>query len=203
MNLPAGASDVSLWDGLHDAQIVSIQSNLLERTVILTCEIEHLREFYELPLDLRFVLRFEGVQSARALRYAIWPGEFSIPAGVSREEESRLITEYQAKWRQESLGWDELEKAVTTECAQVIDISNAMLATAEDHSIAVRICGHLNYVAYHELYLRAERLVVSKSDGENLGIQGLLKMGAAYWEAFERRAKADAPKDSPSDAGEE
>jgi hypothetical protein len=38
MNLPHGVLEVSLWAGLHDAQIVSIQSNLLERTVTLHLE---------------------------------------------------------------------------------------------------------------------------------------------------------------------
>jgi hypothetical protein len=140
---------------------------------------------------MQFLLRLDGVQSARVVRYSIWPGEFLVPAGVSREEESRLIAEYQSKWREESLSWSELESAVTTECKQVIDIADATLAASADNSVALRISGHLNYASYHELFLRAERLTLSRGDGQDLGIAGLLKMGEAYWNAFERRKKDD------------
>src|SRR5712664_1170987 len=128
MNLPPGTQEVSLWAGLDDAQIVSITSNLLERSVTLHLESDHLLEFHQLPLDMQFPLRHDGVQSARVLHYSVWPGEFSVPAGVSREDESRLIAAYQSKWREESLSWSELQSALTAECKQVIDIADATLA---------------------------------------------------------------------------
>jgi hypothetical protein len=195
-NLPHGVQEVSLWAGLHDAQIVSIQSNLLERTITLHLESDHLLEFHKLPLDMQFLLRLQGVQSARVLHYAVWPGEFSVPAGAAREDEARLIAEYQSKWREESLSWSALESAVTVECKQVIDIADATLATSTDNSVALRISGLLNYTEYRELFLRAERLTLSRGDGQELGIAGLLKMGEEYWDAFERR-KNDDPEGSP------
>jgi hypothetical protein len=191
-NLPPGASEVSLWAGLHDAQIVTIQSNLLERTVILHLESDHLLEFHNLPLDMQFLLRLDGVQSARVVHYAVWPGEFSPPAGLAPEEAARLVTEYQSKWREQSLSWTDLENALTTECRQVLDIADATLATAADNSVALRISGLLNYTEYRELFLRAERLTLTKGDGRDLGIAGLLKMGEAYWEAFEQRRNGEA-----------
>jgi hypothetical protein len=191
MNLPQGAAEVSLWAGLHDAQIVSIHSNLLARTVTLHLESDHLLEFHKLPLDMQFLLRLDGVQSARVVHYALWPGEFSVPAGVAREEESRLIAEYQSKWREESLSWSELESALTAECKQVIDIADATLAKSPDNSVALRISGLLNYTSYRELFLRTERLTLSRGDGQDLGIAGLLKMGEAYWDAFERQKKVE------------
>src|ERR1700720_3524868 len=128
MNLPAGVQETSLWAGLHDAQIVTIESNLLDRNITLHLESDHLLEFHNLPLDMQFLLRLDGVQSARVVHYALWPGQFSVPPGVTREEESRLIAEYQSKWREESLSWTELESALTAECKQVIDIADATLA---------------------------------------------------------------------------
>jgi hypothetical protein len=192
IHLPQGAEEVSLWAGLHDTQIVSIQSDLLKRTLTLHLESDHLLEFHNLPLDMQFLLRLEGVQSARVVHYAIWPGEFSVPTGVSHEEQARLVAEYQSKWREESLSWSELESAVTTECKQVIDIADATMATAADNSVALRISGLLNYSEYCELFLRAERLTLAKGDGQELGIAGLLKLGEAYWEAFERRKTEDS-----------
>src|SRR6267143_4851260 len=96
MNLPQGAAEVSLWAGLHDAQIVSIQSNLLARTITLHLESDHLLEFHKLPLDMQFLLRLDGVQSARVVHCAVWAGEFSIPSGATDEEQSRLVAEYQS-----------------------------------------------------------------------------------------------------------
>ena len=196
MNMPPGAQETSLWAGLHDAQVVTIESNLLDRTITLHLESDHLLEFHSLPLDMQFLLRLDGVQSARVVQHAGWPGEFSVPAGVSPEEQSRLIAEYQSKCREESLDWTELEAALTSECKQVLDIANAWLATAPGNSVALRINGLLNYTEYRELFLRAERLTLTRGDGQDLGIDGLLKMGQAYWDAFEQR-KNDGPGGSP------
>jgi hypothetical protein len=191
MNLPHGAAEVSLWAALHDAQIVSIQSGLLERTVTLHLESDHLLEFHKLPLDMQFLLRLDGVQSARVVHSACWPGEFEVPAGAAAEERDRLITEYGSKCREESLSWSELERALTTEYKQVIDIADASLASFSNNSVALRIEGLLNYTEWRELFLRAERLTLSRGDGQELGIAGLLKMGEAYWDAFERQKKED------------
>jgi hypothetical protein len=198
MNLPPGAQEMSLWAGLHDAQIVSIQSNLLERSMTLHLESDHLLEFHNLPLDMQFLLRLDGVQSARVVHSAGWPGEFTVPAVASAEERDRLIAEYQSKCRVESLSWTDLERALTTECKQVLDIADASLATATGNSITLRISGLLNYTEYRELFLRAERLTLTRGDGQDLGIPGLLKMGEAYWEAFEQR-KNGSTGESPTE----
>lgn len=193
VHLPRGISDVPLWVGLHDAQIIAIQSNLLARTVTLNLEIEHLRIFYELPLDMQFLFRFEGLQSARVLKYSVWPGAFFVPKRVSKEEEARLIAEFQAKWREESVSWEDLEKSVTSEHKQVVDISDATLAVAENGSVALRIVGLFNYTTYHELFLRAERLIIFRSDAGELSVSDLLKLGEAYWDALEKQeAKGSA-----------
>jgi len=191
MNLPPGAQEISLWAGLHDAQIVSIQSDLFERTLTLHLESDHLLEFHNLALDMQFLLRLEGVQSTRVVHVAGWPGEFSVPAGVSPEEQSRLIADYQSKCREESLSWTDLENALTTECKQVFDIAEATLATSSNNFVALRINGLLNYTEFRELFLRAERLTLTRGDGQDLGVVGLLKLGEAYWDAFEKRKNGD------------
>jgi hypothetical protein len=196
VHLPAGISGVSLWDGLHETQIISMQSNLLERTVTLNVEIENLRIFYQWPLDMQFVFRLDGVQSARVLKYSTWPGPFAVPPGVSKEEEARLVAEYQAKWREESLSWSDLEEAMTAEHQQVIDIVDATLATEKDGVVALCISGLLNYTAYHELFLRAEKLTISRTDAGELTVSELLKLGEAYWDALERQGNEDS-QDAP------
>ena len=61
LNLPSASSALSLWDSLHDAYVVSIQSKLLERTVDLFCESEHLSEFHKLGEGFQFVFHLAGV----------------------------------------------------------------------------------------------------------------------------------------------
>ena len=196
VHLPAGVSDLSLWEGLHDAQIIAIQSNLLARTVTLNLEIEHLRIFYDLPLDMQFLIRLAGVQSARVAKYSVWPGDFSVPKGVSKEEEARLVAEFQAKWREESVSWEDLEKSVTSEHKQVIDISHATLAVAENGTVALRIVGLFNYTTYHEIFLRAERLAIFRSDAGELSVSDLLKLGEVYWDALEKQETGGSAESS-------
>jgi hypothetical protein len=187
-NLPHGTLTEYLDMSLHDAEVVSIRSDLLERSVSIHCDIEHLRDFHRLPEGFQLVLALEGVQSARVFRYSIWPGEFSIPSGVSREEESRLVLEYQAKWREESFSWTEFEKLITRECEQVLDIADAALVTSKD-SVALRLRGHVNYTVYHEVFVRAEKLTLSGSNGRIFGVKEFQELGEAFWEAFSRRSE--------------
>ncbi len=195
-NLPQGAVTEYLDAWLHDACVESIRSDLLKRAISLHCDLEHLRAFHSWPEEFRFVLWLEGVQSARAYRYSIWPGEFSVPPESSHEEESRLVLEYQAKWREESLSWTEFEKAISREDEQVLDIADAALATSED-LIALRLRGHLNYTVYHEVFLRAEKLVISGSDGRIFGLKELQELGEAFWEDFSRRPATPLPEGIP------
>ena len=196
LNLPQGTETIDLWACLHDAHVVSVRSNLLDRTMTLTCEIEHLRSFNGLPEGLNFVLSLDGVQSARVLRYAIWPGEFAIPTGVSREEEARLVADYQAKWREESVTWRVFEAAIMRENEQVLDISDATVALSPEREIALRLCGHLNYATYHEVFIRATRLSVSDTVGTKLAIEEFQTLGQLYWDAFATRSEGTS--DNPA-----
>lgn len=197
--LPQGAETEDLDASLHDAHVVSIRSDLLKRGVSVRCDVEHLREFHRLPKGFQIILDLEGVQSVRVFRYSIWPGEFSVPSGVSRAEESRLVLEYQAKWREESVSWAEFEKAITSECEQILDIADATFAVSKK-SVALRLRGQLNYTVYHEVFLRAEKLTISGSTGRIFELKEFQEFGEAYWEAFGRRqptTKNDFPGGLP------
>jgi len=165
-------------------------------------EIENLRIFHQWPLDMHFVFQLDGVHSARVVKYSIWPGAFAVPPGVSKEEQDRLVAEYQAKWREESASWSDLEKAVTAEHQQVIDIADASLAAEKDGAMALRISGLLNYTAYHEIFLRAEKLTISRTDAGEVTVAELLKLGAAYWDALERHEEEDIETAGRGENGE-
>ena len=187
LHLPSSVNAVSLWDSLHDGQVISIRSNLLERTIDLFCEIEHLRTFHRLGEGFQFILQLKGVQSARVLRYAIWPGECSIQDGLPTEEQRKLVAEYQAKWREESASWNEFESRVTREDEQVFDISDAAIATSVPSAVALKLCGYLNYATYHEVYLRFENLKIAGSEGKQFELDEFQQLGEAYWKAFSSR----------------
>lgn len=191
LNLPSGVSAMSLRDSLHDGEVISIRSNLLERTMDLFCEIEHLTRFHKLDEGFQFILHLLGVQSARVLRYAIWPGVRPILDGLPFEEQGRLVAEYQAKWREESASWNEFESQVRREDEQVFDISHAALTNAVQGRLAL-MCGHLNYATYHEVYLRFEELRIAGGDGRQFQLEEFRQLGEAYWEAFSRRADSTA-----------
>jgi hypothetical protein len=53
---------------------------------------------------------------------------------------------------------------VTREDEQVFDISDATLAFSSGEKVAVRLCGHLNYATYHEIFVRATGLKISGTD---------------------------------------
>jgi hypothetical protein len=190
LNLPPGTQPISLWNCLHDAHVVSIRSSLLERNLALSCDIEHLSSFHQFDEGFEFILKLEGVQSARVSRYAIWPGAFSVSPAVSRQEESRLVAEYQAKWREESASWTDFEASLARESEQVFDISDAAVAFFGRGALALRICGHLNYGTYHEIFLRATAVSISGNDGREFKIEEFQMLGETYWEAFSRRSES-------------
>jgi hypothetical protein len=188
LSLPKGTHTVSLWNCLHDAEIVSIRSNLIGRSMTLSCGIEHLREFGKFEDGFEFIVSLGGVQSSRVLSYAIWPGGCNIPDGISVEEQRKIVAEYQAKWREETLSWVEFESKIGPKDEQVFDISNATLAFSSGNPAALKLCGHLNHATYHEVFLRFETLRISGSDGRSFGLEEFEQLGEKYWEAFRNRA---------------
>lgn len=118
------------------------------------------------------------------LRYAIWPGGCSIPNGLPIEEQRKIVAEYQAKWREESASWNEFESRVTREDEQVFDISDAAMSSSSAGTVSLKLCGHLNYATYHEVYLRFGRLKIVGSDGRQFQLEEFRQLGEAYWKAF-------------------
>ena len=181
LNLPSTSHPLALWDSLHDAEIVSIHSNLLQRTIELVIEIRQLSHFHKLGEGFQFLLHLDGVQSARALHYAKWPGEFSVPSESSREEERRLISEYQSKWREESASWNEFQTAITAGNKQIFCIHDAAILILGDSIVALKLCGQLNHSKYHEVFLRAEKLRILGNDESKYSLDEFRKLGETYW----------------------
>ena len=182
--LPANAESKSLWSCLHDGEIVSCQSDLINRNIQFKCEILHLLD--ESEQDLKFLLLLEEVTSVRAFVHFRSEENFSVPEDVSREEASRLIKEYQARWREESIAWKDFEKNLPE---NPLSISDADFVSNKNQT-ALKIGGHLDVDDYYDLYCiiiaRGSRIRASRSDGKDFSFEQLIKLGEDYWNSFEK-----------------
>jgi len=188
VNLPPRAALISLWDCLHDAELRGIGSNLLDRSLTLKFWSSYIPEFHGFPKELEFAFRLDGVQSARAFHWELWPGGCSVPKGVSRDEENRLIAEYRAKWREDSCSWPEVELRLSRE-KQAPSVLEASFASGENNENAIHLGVMLADGEYFNLFVRAERLSVSRSDGEPVDLGGFIRLGESYWKAYAARRK--------------
>jgi hypothetical protein len=107
VNLPAGLEETIIWACLHDANLQSIRTDALERLLSLEFEVTHLNEHKD---ALRFIFTLSGVESIRALKWQNWSGDFHAPTDVSYDENIRLVSEYKAKGREESVTWSDFEE---------------------------------------------------------------------------------------------
>jgi hypothetical protein len=183
VQLPAKTTAASLWDSLHDAELIAIRSDLLDRTVMLTFRIWHLNAFHKLPDDCRFSMELLRVSSVRATRWSRWPGEFQVPPGTSRAEESRLIDEYQAKWREESASWSSLEEQICGGNSSELEISNAELAVGPG-AVALRLETQSNDQGFQVLTIAAEELRIGRTQDVELTVDEFIRLGNDYWTAF-------------------
>jgi hypothetical protein len=151
--------------------------------MLLRFDVDYVRDFNGLPEGTLFELLFSNVISARALRFQQWPGGCEIHAGMPREEQTRLVEEYQAKWREESQDWQILESSINEESPEV---SNATLATGEDR-VALRIGLLMDDGSYRDAFVRAEKLDVRTTGGKLLSPKEFVALGEAYWNDFGKK----------------
>ena len=167
---------------LHDGELISSKSNLLERYVTLEFQVKHLLEDEENSVS--FFLKIEEVTSVRAICHFRWVGKFEDVEGISREEREQLIKEYWAKWREESLSWSEFETALATDPLQISIASYV----EENGKTALSLGGMLNGEKFDDIYfdvfLRGGKISVSRSDGKKFGLESSIELGKNYWEDF-------------------
>jgi hypothetical protein len=188
IHLPPFSDPVSLWKSLHDGELLRVHSDLLERTVVLEIDVSHMRSFHSLREETRFLLTLHDVESARVTAFMVWPGERPEMAGKLPEEQTLLVAEYQAKWREESVGWNDFVSAFPT---NTLDIYTAELAQSE-HITTLQLTGSLDGDEIEDRYttvsLRAGKLTVRQSDGLVLTLEQFIKLGEDYWEALIAKA---------------
>jgi hypothetical protein len=189
VNLPTGTSTISLWEALHDGDLLAIESDLLARTVSLRFDVGYIRRFHQLPEGTQFIVSVEGAQSVRAVRYVPWPGGCPIPEGTPNEEQSILIAEYQRKWREESQSWNDFERLSRNPVG--LRVSNASLCLGT-HVVALQLGLHVARDSYAEAYIRGEAITFSIGESK-VTLEEFIAFGGAYWDAFANKARARRP----------
>jgi len=183
INLPLPSTSQSLWQSLHDGKLLSIQSDLMARTVVLEVDVPHIRHFHKLDDGLRFIITFIEVESVRTNTFVEWPGTVPEVQGKSYEEQSRLVEEFQAKGREESIGWNDFMAAFPE---NTLDIYSSEVAQNES-TTAVKIQGVLSGDEYDDKYfnvfIRAQKLVLGRNDDLTLSLEEFTKLGQDFWDA--------------------
>ena len=186
-HLPEGVETVDLWSWLHDAMLEECESDPLARTLTLQIDSAHIRKHRKLEEETRFVLMFRGVTAVRGVRSLIWPGEFVRPDGISREDESDLVAEYQTKWRTETVSWPDVEEQIAE---GGLDISDASFARG-DEQVAIMLGGQNRaapdgYANWLEIQIAAQALEVGLTSGEALTVDEALQWGDTYWDEWSK-----------------
>ena len=166
---------------VHDAQLVRARSDRLARSLVLALRMDYLQRFMQATDDLHLVFAFEGVQSVRVATARPWPGRApELRGSMPYEQQQRAVAEYHAKWREESLDWSAFETSFGDE--RWLDVTEGDLARA-DGLVAMRLSGYVEGDGDREVWIRAERFDVRRSDGAPFDLEAL---GAAYryWDAF-------------------
>lgn len=160
---------MSLWDCLHDGELLSSKSNLLEQSVLLEINVYHLLDKAE--KEVNFLLKLEGVESVRA------------NVNFREYKESEII------WREESISWREFESSLSTD---PLDITDGDLAIDKD-KVALQIGGFLDGERFDDLYcaifLRGKSISAARSDGKDFSLESLIALGRHYWDSFAKRGK--------------
>jgi len=185
VNFPEGIPTFSLWDALHDGDLLSIESDLLARTVTLRFDVDYVRDFHHLPEGTQFVIIVNGVRSVRSLRSVPWPGGCPIPPGTPNEQQSIIISEYHRKWREESQSWTDFERLTSDPYG--LEVSVANLGLGPD-AVALQLGLLVARDSYVEAYIRGEGITFYAGE-KQATLEEFVALGEAYWEAFADRGK--------------
>lgn len=184
LSLPTGVVVRPLWEALHDGELCSCESDLLNRTLLMHFEVGHLTETNP---ALKFEFQLNEVTSVRANTSVRWPGEFVRPNGISREEESRLIAEYQSKWREESLSWELFESALVTDPLQIYNAKLAVGPTSQTLKMQGWLDGDRFDDLFCEIFVRFNQLSILTSENKAMTLDEFDQLGQNYWASFRAR----------------
>jgi hypothetical protein len=178
---------IGLWPCVHDGELLSLSSDLVERTVMLSLRLFYINSFHNLGENATFAFLLTAVSSARAMRHRQWPGEYPISSELPWEEQNRLRHKLYARGRMESIAWSEFENLVASDEGEIMNGSLTNLSAKEQSlmfEIYFRTPGREGYLY---MTLEFEKLSVLSDEKGPMTIEEYLALGNAYWEAFASR----------------
>ena len=193
--MPKGSVCNTLWDCLHDGEIIACKEDRIARTVELEILVSHLpyRE-----RELRISVLLTDVTAALLQISEPYPINDIDNTKLDRHERSAAIDAYWAKARIDSIRWQEFQQSVDD---SPLDIYDADLVTAPGKT-GLRITGGLSGDPLHERYcelnLIGTELKITRNTGAILTVDALREMGREYWDAFSRNGPAKATGGEPA-----
>jgi hypothetical protein len=182
IHLPPIARVESLWECLHDAELISCGSSVRSRKVSLEFRIAHLAKY--IGCSLTFLVNVHDVRSVRANMQIGFPSDDAAITNAEPAERDRMLVEYHSKYREESMGWLHFEGSLETDPLAVYDAELARYGGA----VALKIGGTLDGQRYCDSYcsvvIRGSEVTASRSDGEPFSLKQLTELGRAYWLSF-------------------
>jgi hypothetical protein len=179
----------SLWEAFHDATVVETAADPMARRVVIVLDHEVLRDFAQLSKDVRWRLTIDEVVVLLARTWQPWPGPVPNLKGLTRNEESAIVAEYQAKGRQVSIGWVDFERATKK---NGIWLKDAKLREG-DSAVVLSAYGHEeNTDRYLEFEVTGKALRCERTDIGPVPLADLLRLGEAFWAGFDKRQRESA-----------
>jgi hypothetical protein len=181
----------SMWDALHDADLVEIETDSMARRLSILLDVSHLRAFAKLRDDVRWRLIVDDATVLLARTWEPWPGSVPKEKELSREQERAVVAKYQAKGRTVSLGWNDFEVATNTNGIWL----KAANLREEDSGVVLSGHGHDKKTdSFVEFEVAGKALRCERTDVGPLPLAELLSLGEAYWKEFANR-RLDGPTD--------
>lgn len=87
------------------------------------------------------------------------------------------------------MSWGDFESAVVSGDETLSKILDTSLATGGDNSLALRLTVLLNGASFHDLFVRAHQLEVSRTGDGHMEVASLDRLGREYWEAWQWNAR--------------
>jgi hypothetical protein len=179
----------SLWNALHDADLVRIETDPMVRRLSMLLDVSHLRPFANLRDDVRWRLIVDDAGLLLARTWEAWPGSAPKQDGLSREEQMAAVAAYQAKGRTVSVGWSDFELATNANGIWLKDVN----LREEESGVVLSGYGHgRNTDRFFEFEVAGKALRCERTDVGPLSLGELLRLGEAYWEESANRRSAGA-----------
>ena len=177
-----------LWVSLHDGILESLTSNHLARSMTMVVDVPFIWTFHGLPEGTRFHVQVEGIARVEALQFNPWPGVFTMPEGLSWEEQEELHKGVYDQGRMQSTDWESF--TASFERVNCYYIMSASIRRA----LHAPVLFTLNLMSespseYPQIEITADNMRFWLSSAQReLSLEEFVAMARSYWDDFGKSA---------------